>query len=267
MCEPGKAVVAGCELVGDAGLDLEVGGSGRYSIIRHDAYGNRVPTRQGQVKFKVVADGPGPSTCSIIDRADGVSDVDVTTSVAGRYYVQVTAGDQEPIPGSPFEVIAYPGPASNNTSVTTVFGAQLASSDSDVLVAVAGEEVSLAVAPRDIYGNVTVFSKAAMITASATSAGVVTAFEERTGTRQEVLLFATFRLAGSYLLHAKIGDKMLDGYPRILTVVSAATEPRKCILFGEALQGVRCNRYNHAHHARIGQVWKSEIDRWRRCRR
>ena len=242
MCEPGKAVVAGCELVGDAGLDLEVGGSGRYSIIRHDAYGNRVPTRQGQVKFKVVADGPGPSTCSIIDRADGVSDVDVTTSVAGRYYVQVTAGDQEPIPGSPFEVIAYPGPASNNTSVTTVFGAQLASSDSDVLVAVAGEEVSLAVAPRDIYGNVTVFSKAAMITASATSAGVVTAFEERTGTRQEVLLFSTFRLAGSYLLHAKIGDKMLDGYPRILTVVSAATEPRKCILFGEALQGVRCNR-------------------------
>jgi len=242
LCEPGKAVVAGCELVGDAGLDLEVGSSGRYSIIRHDAYGNRVPTRQGQIKFKVTADGPGPATCTMIDRADGVSDVDVSTSVAGRYFVQVTAGDQEPIPGSPFEVIAYPSPASHETSVTTVFGAQLAASDSDVLVAVAGEEVSLSVAPRDMYGNVTVFSKSAAITATATGGGVSTSFEERTGTRTEVSLFSTFRLAGSYLLTAKIGDKVLDGYPRILTVVSAATEPRKCMLFGDALQGVRCNR-------------------------
>ena len=242
MCEAGRAVVAGCELVGDAGLDLEVGSSGRYSIIRHDAYGNRVPTRQGQLKFKVVADGPGPVKCSMIDRADGVSDVDVSTTVAGRYYVQVTAGDQEPIPGSPFEVIAYPGPASQQTSVTTVFGAQLASADSDVLVAVAGEEVSLSVAPRDMYGNVTVFSKSALVTASATSAGTVTPFEERAGSKQEINLFSAFRVAGSYLLTAMIGTQVLDGYPRILTVVSAATEPRKCMLFGEALQGVKCNR-------------------------
>ena len=242
MCEAGRGVVAGCELVGDAGLDLEVGSSGRYSIIRHDAYGNRVPTRQGQLKFKVTADGPGPVKCSMIDRADGVSDVDVNTTVAGRYYVQVTAGDQEPIPGSPFEVIAYPGPASQQTSVTTVFGAQLASADSDVLVAVAGEEVSLSVAPRDMYGNVTVFSKGALVSATATSAGAVTPFEERTGTKQEVTLFTSFRVAGSYLLSAMIGNQVLDGYPRILTVVSAATEPRKCMLFGEALQGVKCNR-------------------------
>lgn len=242
LCEPGKAVVAGCELLGDAGLDLEVGSSGRYSIVRHDAYGNRVPTRQGQITFKVVADGPGPVTCKVIERADGVSDVDVNTSVAGRYYVQVTANDQEPIPGSPFEVTAYPGPASAETSVTTITGAQLASSDSDALVAVAGEEITLAVAPRDIFGNVTVFSKAASITATATGGGVTTAFEERTGNRQEISLHSTFRLAGSYLLTAKIGDQVLDGYPRILTVVSAATEPKKCMLFGEALQGVRCNR-------------------------
>lgn len=242
ICEPGKAVVAGCELTGNAGLDLEVGSSGRYSIVRHDAYGNRVPTRQGQIKFQVVADGPGPATCSIIERADGVSDVDVSTSVSGRYYVQVTSHDQEPIPGSPFEVVAYPGPASSETSVTTVFGAQLASSDSEVLVAVAGEEVSLAVAPRDIYGNATIFSKSATVTAIATGGGMTIPFEERQGDRQEVALFASFRMAGSYLLSAKVGDNVLDGYPRIITVVSAATEPQKCVLFGEALQGVRCNR-------------------------
>jgi len=242
LCEAGRGVVAGCELVGDAGLDLEVGSSGRYSIIRHDAYGNRVPTRQGQLKFKVTADGPGPVKCTMIDRADGVSDVDVSTTVAGRYYVQVTAGDQEPIPGSPFEVIAYPGPASQQTSVTTVFGAQLASADSDVLVAVAGEEVILVVAPRDVFGNATVFSKAALVSASATSGGVVAAFEERAGSRQEVTLFSSFRAAGSYLLTAMIGDQVLDGYPRILTVVSAATEPRNCMVFGEGLQGIKCNR-------------------------
>ena len=242
ICDPGKAVVAGCELVGDAGLDLEVGSSGRYSIIRHDAYGNRVPTRQGQLKFKVVAEGPGPATCTVIDRADGVSDVDVATTVAGRYYVEVTAGDQEPIPGSPFEVIAYPGPASHETSVTTVFGAQLANSESDVLVAVAGEDVCLSVAPRDAYSNVTVFSKSIAITASATSGASIIQFEEQTGTRAEVSLKTKFRMAGSYLLTAKIGDQVLNGYPRIITIVAAATEPRKCMLFGQALQGVKCNR-------------------------
>ena len=126
--------------------------------------------------------------------------------------------------------------------MTTVFGAQLASADSDVLVAVAGEEVSLSVAPRDMYGNVTVFSKGALVSATATSSGTVTPFEERTGTKQEVTLFTSFRVAGSYLLTAMIGNQVLDGYPRILTVVSAATEPRKCMLFGEALQGVKCNR-------------------------
>lgn len=45
LCEFGKVVVVGCELVGDVGLDFEVGFFGRYSIIRYDVYGNRVLTR------------------------------------------------------------------------------------------------------------------------------------------------------------------------------------------------------------------------------
>jgi len=45
---------------------------------------------------------------------------------------------QDPVPGSPFEVVAYPGAAAATASVTSVYGAQLASPDSDVLAAVAG---------------------------------------------------------------------------------------------------------------------------------
>ena len=43
--------------------------------------------------------------------------------------------------------------------------------------------------------------------------------------------------AGSYLLSAKVGDEPLAGYPRILQIVPGATDPRRCVLFGEALQG------------------------------
>ena len=90
--------------------------------------------------------------------AEGRSDVVASASVAGRYFLTVVGGDnQDPVPGSPFELVAYPGAASAASSVTSVYGAQLASPESDVLTAVAGDEVTLVVAPRDAFGNPTVF--------------------------------------------------------------------------------------------------------------
>ena len=47
------------------------------------------------------------------------------------------------VAGSPFEVVAYPGAAAATASVTSVYGAQLASPDSDVLAAVAGRAAQI----------------------------------------------------------------------------------------------------------------------------
>lgn len=99
---------------------------------------------------------------------------------------------------------------------------------------VVGEEVLLLVVFCDMYGNVIVFFKSAAIIAIATGGGVLIFFEECIGICMEVFLFLIFRLVGLYLFIVKIGDKVLDGYLRIFTVVSAVIEFRKCMLFGDA---------------------------------
>ena len=150
-CEAGRAVVSGCILLGDAVLDLEVGVKGRFSIERRDAYGNRTPSRQGQLALRCSADGPGTVDVHVVDGAEGRSDVVASADVAGRYFLTVVGGDnQDPVPGSPFELVAYPGAAAASASVTSVYGAQLASPDSDVLAAVAGDEITLTVAPAGL---------------------------------------------------------------------------------------------------------------------
>jgi filamin len=243
--EPGKAVVAGCALLGDAVLDLEVGSKGRFTIERRDAYGNRTPSRQGQVAIRCTVDGPGPVDVHVVDGAEGCSDMVASASVAGRYFFTCFGGDnQDPVPGSPFELVAYPGAAAAAASVTSVYGAQLASPDSDVLTAVAGDEMTLTVAPRDAYGNATVFGPGAGVHVAAVggNGSVETKFEDRGGPRAEATLHGSLNAAGSYLLSAKVGDEPLVGYPRILQIVPGATDPRRCVLFGEALGGVNCGR-------------------------
>ena len=241
-CEPGRAVVPGCVLLGDAVLDLEVGSPGVFSVERRDAYGNATPSRQGQVKLRCVADGPGDVDVHVVDCAGGRSDVVASANVAGRYFITVTGGDdQDPIPGSPFELVAYPGAAAANASVTSVYGAQLASPDSDVLTAVAGDEVTLTVSPRDSFGNKTVFGPGSRVTVSALLDGdEALLFEDAGGPRAEATLRGALTAAGSYLLAATIGDEPLAGYPRILQIVPGATDPRRCVLFGDALAGVDC---------------------------
>ena len=241
-CEPGPAVVPGCVLLGDAVLDLEVGAKGVFTIERRDAYGNVAPSRQGQVKLRCVADGPGDVDAHVVDCAEGRSEVFAVAKVAGRYFITVVGGDdQVPVPGSPFELVAYPGAAAATASVTSVYGAQLASPDADVLAAVAGDEITLTVSPRDKFGNKTVFGPGARVRVSAVVDGDERLeFEDRGGPRAEATLRGALTAAGSYLLRATIGDEPLAGYPRILQIVPGATDPRRCVLFGDAIAGVDC---------------------------
>ena len=244
-CEPGPAVVSGCALLGDAVLDLEVGARGRFTVERRDAYGNRAPSRQGQLALRCAVDGPGVVRAHVVDGADGRSEVVASAETAGRYFLAVVGGDDgEPVPGSPFELVAYPGSAAAAASVTTVYGAQLASADSDVLTAVAGDEITVTVAPRDAFGNQTVFGPGARVRVSAAGGpgGVEVAFEDRGGPRAEATTRGVLNAAGSYLLSAKVGDEPLAGYPRILQIVPGATDPRRCVLFGEATRGVDCGK-------------------------
>ena len=236
----GPAVVPGCVLLGDAVLDLEVGAKGVFTIERRDAYGNVAPSRQGQVKLRCVADGPGDVDAHVVDCAEGRSEVYAVAKVAGRYFITVVGGDdQVPVPGSPFELVAYPGAAAASASVTSVYGAQLASPDADVLAAVAGDEITLTVSPRDKFGNKTVFGPGTKVKVCAVVDGDERLeFEDRGGPRAEATLRGALTAAGSYLLRATIGDEPLAGYPRILQIVPGATDPRRCVLFGDALAGV-----------------------------
>ena len=173
-------MVSGCVLLGDAVLDPEVGAKGRFFIERRDAH-NRTPSRQGQVALRCSVDGPGTGR-HVVDGAEGRGYRQASAEVAGRYFLTVVGGDnQDPVPGSPFELVAYLGAAAANASVTSVYGAQLASPDSDVLTAVAGDEITLTVAPRDSHGNPTVFGPGARAAVSAVGGpgALETVFEDR----------------------------------------------------------------------------------------
>ena len=136
--------------LGDAVLDLEVGVKGRFSIERRDAYGNRTRVDRDSWRCDARRMDRAPWTCTSWTARRDASDVVASADVAGRYFLTVVGGDnQDPVPGSPFELVAYPGAAAASASVTSVCGRQLASPDSDVLAAVAGDEITLTVAPRD----------------------------------------------------------------------------------------------------------------------
>jgi hypothetical protein len=186
-------------------LDLEVGTKGRFAVERRDAYGNRAPSRQGQLQLRCAVDGPGNAETHVVDGADGRSDVVASAEAAGRYFLTVVGGDdQTPVPGSPFELVCYPGSAHANKSVTSVYGASLASPDSDVLTAVAGDEITITVAPRDFFGNQTVFGPGArvVVTAVGGPGGGETKFTDKGGPRAEATTAGVLNAAGSYLLSA-----------------------------------------------------------------
>ena len=69
--------------------------------------------------------------------------------------------------------------------------------------------------------------------------------------RAEATLSASFQTAGSYLLSADAAEEPLAG-TRILIVVPGATDPSKCMVFGEAAAGVRVGRPNPSYHPRRG---------------
>ena len=243
ICEPNVAVIQSCILYGDSSLDLIVGKEGRVTIQRRDAYGNDCPSRQGQLAFRCSIDGPGLAKCDVIDGSNGRSDVIVKCTISGRYFVSVSGGEHmDSLPGAPFEIVVTPGIAAGGACVTSIYGAQLASPDSDVLVAVAGDEVVANVSPKDAYGNSTSFMSDQTVYFTAVMDDEEYSFENRGGPRAEATLSASFQTAGSYLLSAEAADEPLAGYPRILIVVPGATDPSKCMVFGEATGGVRVGR-------------------------
>ncbi|CAL6286735.1 unnamed protein product [Bathycoccus prasinos] len=246
ICEPNVAVIQSCVLLGDSNLDLIVGKEGRVTIQRRDAYGNDCPSRQGQLAFRCTIDGPGLAKCDVIDGSYGRSDVVVKCTIIGRYFVSVSGGEHmDSLPGAPFEIVVTPSIAAGSACVTSIYGAQLASPDSDALVAVAGDEVIANVSPKDIYGNATSFTSDQSIFFTAVMDDEEYHFENRGGPRAEATLSASFQTAGSYLLSADAAEEPLAGYPRILIVVPGATDPSKCMVFGEAAAGVRVGRPSH----------------------
>ena len=251
ICVPGRAVASQCVLLGDAVLEVEVGERGTFQIERRDAHGNQTPSRQSQLAIRCAAEGPGHIDAHVVDGAEGRASIVASATTSGRYFLHVTAGEQQtPIVGSPFELVAYPSSAAANSCVTTVYGASLASADSDVLTATAGDVVKLVVSPRDRDGNPTVFSPEAEASASArggdkgwtkSDADDVIFENDAKSALSPATLQATFSRAGSYLLDARIGKDHLAGYPRMLQITPGPAHPLRCVLFGDALDGVDAN--------------------------
>ena len=232
-------------------LEVEVGERGTFQIERRDAHGNQTPSRQSQLAIRCAAEGPGHIDAHVVDGAEGRASIVASATTSGRYFLHVTAGEQQtPIVGSPFELVAYPSSAAANSCVTTVYGASLASADSDVLTATAGDVVKLVVSPRDRDGNPTVFSPEAEASASArggdkgwtkSDADDVIFENDAKSALSPATLQATFSRAGSYLLDARIGKDHLAGYPRMLQITPGPAHPLRCVLFGDALDGVDAN--------------------------
>ena len=190
---------------------------------------------------------PGDVDAHVVDCAEGRSEVYAVAKVAGRYFITVVGGDdQVPVPGSPFELVAYPGAAAASASVTSVYGAQLASPDADVLAAVAGDEITLTVSPRDKFGNKTVFGPGTKVKVCAVVDGDERLeFEDRGGPRAEATLRGALTAAGSYLLRATIGDD-----PWRDTPAYSKSSPARRIRVGASSSATRSRAWTAARSRR-----------------
>jgi hypothetical protein len=159
-------------------------------------------------------------------------------TVAGRHALAVACSTTgEALAGSPFDIDVGPGPAAAaacRASLAVLDGGEerpLEPGANPVPTLPAGAEVAVSVAAADAYGNA----------AAAPGEGSGPGFAvEALGPGQAQLPFARrpggagaftalLTAAGSYDVHARLGDVALAGWPRVLHVAPGTSDAARCL--------------------------------------
>ena len=151
------------------------------TLLRHDAYGNRVQRgiSSGEAIVRAAAHGPGPMDCTVSEETPGTVSIACVARVAGSYQLQLFMddGNAEPVTAKPLTLTVGSGAADHNCSsfwlevwsslsdnpVPLMLSPVLARQAEVVLMSQgleqngcavqAGEKVTVAVRVRDQFGN------------------------------------------------------------------------------------------------------------------
>eukprot|EP00854_Cymbomonas_tetramitiformis_P001872 gene1872-2542_t len=254
QCLPGGTYVPSCTLDDeDLRLRWVAGKPSRVRVIRRDVYGNKVmPANDKELlQFSAQASGPGPVVTEVVELGrDGDLEVRMTGRVVGMYSVVVSSGSQQ-VRGCPLTIPLSAGRATSSSCRTSITGAK--GGTSGVLLATAGDEVSVEVEPRDQFGNQTNWDADQKVsvevsTSSSESVGpemvelVHTMSQERDpashGTHSVDRFTGRFTAAGSYVVWLRLNAQVVSGWPRIFQVVPTQVDPSRCDIYADPHMGV-----------------------------
>ena len=235
-----------------AGAPLEV------RVNCHDMFGNPIkpPSAQERVgsssnPLVIVADGEGPGMVEAEVVADE-SDPDATWQIArfratecGEYELRVFATETQRqwwggmprnnLPGAPLRLTLTPAPADPARSRVKLSG--LKERPGGMLVGMAGREASVTVTAVDKYDNPAEFGDLKLRVDAMGPADVT--FRKESDDGSSCRFFGSPERSGSYTLRVNLAGRAVAGFPRNLQVVAARTDPTRCVVRGDALEGIR----------------------------
>ena len=260
LCVPGALDPNSCT-VEEPALEFDRWTAGAPLEVRvncHDMFGNPIkpPSAQERVgsslnPLVIVADGEGPGMVEAEVIADE-SDVDATWQIArfratecGEYELRVFATETQRqwrggmprnnLPGAPLRLTLTPAPADPTRSRVKLGG--LKERPGGMLVGMAGREASVVVTAVDKYDNPAEFGDLKLRVDAMGPADVT--FRKESNDGSSCRFFGSPERSGSYTLRVTLAGRTVAGFPRNLQVVAARTDPTRCVVRGDALEGIR----------------------------
>ena len=272
-CEPGALDPNSCTVEEPASLVDEPWRAGSPLEVRvncHDTFGNPIkPPSDGErvrAPLVIVADGEGPGVVEAEVVADE-SNPHATWQIArfratecGEYELRVFATETQRqwwggmprnnLPGAPLRLQLEP--AASDPSRCRVKLSGLKERPGGMLVGMAGRDASVTVFAVDKYDNPASFGDL-KLRVDAVGPADVTFRKDGSGDGTSARFFGAPERSGSYTLRVTLAGRTVSGFPRNLQVVAARTDPTRCIVRGDALEGIRvgerCKASMAAHDA------------------
>ena len=199
----------------------------------------------------IVADGEGPGMVEAEVVADE-SDPNATWQIArfratecGEYELRVFATETQRqwwggmprnnLPGAPLRLTLTPAPADPARSRVKLSG--LKERPGGMLVGMAGRDASVTVTAVDKYDNPAEFGDLKLRVDAMGPADVT--FRKESDDGSSCRFFGSPERSGSYTLRVTLAGRTVAGFPRNLQVVAARTDPTRCVVRGDALEGIR----------------------------
>lgn len=215
-----------------------------------DRFGNDVaPPKTGDqgVDFVLLADGEGPGVVEgqVVDDPLGVGAIaKFRATEIGKYSLRVFTADvqrqwwggmqRDCIEGAPLSLVLTPANADASRSSVQLSG--IRERGGGMLLGLAGRQMAVAIFARDRFNNEAIFKDERL---RVDVVGVAnTVFSQSQKEAGECLFTSALQRAGTYSLRVTVDGKPVHGFPRNLQVVAAQTDPRSCMIRGDALNSV-----------------------------